>query len=401
MLYFIKDKKNCTGCTACYSACPKNCIEMIRDVRGFLYPEANGDICTNCGMCEKVCPILKNGRVENSLIEQEAVAAIIKDMEKWKLSTSGGAFECICEAMSKRRNKVVVYGAVFDGLYVKHVGAVYPDIQKMYKSKYVQSDMEGCFREIREKLKNGENVIFSGTPCQNAGLKSFLLKEYDNLFCIDFICHGVGSPKVFDNYIKERELKKKKKISEYIFRYKLKRFGDYKRYISKIIYEDRSYEYEEMDEYNNLFLNQLCLRDCCGETCKFRNQKRWSDITIADFNNFRGIFPDIYDSRGYSSVIVNTEKGKQIFEMLVDNMNLYRCRIEDIKKENPLFCRTTAENPKRDEFFEDYINGMTISCLNKKYVSGEKRPLKYYIADNTPYLAKYVLRKIKKLLKNH
>lgn len=395
MLYFLKDKSDCSGCTACKAVCPMQCIEMIRDERGFLYPSADISKCVSCGKCESVCPLRSEEIMSGTPIsEQIAAAAVTRNDAKWQQASSGGAFGAICDCISRNCNNVLVYGAIFDGLYVKHIGENYPKIQKMFKSKYVQSDMGNCFNEIKERLKKGDNVIFSGTPCQVAGLRKFLSKDYDNLFCIDFICHGVGSPKVFDTYIREREKKEKKRIAEYTFRCKVKKMGDYKRHISKITYEDGKYDYELIDNYNALFLDQLCLRDCCGENCRFRNQHRGGDITIADFNSFSKVFPKIYDSRGYSSIVVNTVKGEEIFKRLNEYMIIYQCDIDVIKKENPLFYKTTSENPKRNDFFNDYINGMTISELKNKYIPERKQSIKGIIVQHMPYWAKYTARNL-------
>ena len=348
MMYFTKNKEDCTGCTACKAVCPKKCITMQPDEKGFFYPEADLDICIQCGLCENVCPnqhpryIDQNGNIcteENSErflnTLQYAVTAITKDDEVWKNSTSGGAFSEICNVLNRKAiaegSQMWVYGAAFDGLVVKHCGHRMPDIQGFRKSKYVQSDMQNCFYEIKTHLQNQEQVLFSGTPCQVEGLRAFLGKPYENLFCIDLICHGVGSPSVFKRYLDE--CSQTDKVKKYTFRIKFRKYGNYQRYLSEITRESGKIERILIDDYNKLFLNQLCLRNCCGENCKYRKIHRQGDITLADCNNFTRNYPDIYDDRGYSTIVVNTTKGKAVLGDLPDFMVILPADLDDVKRE--------------------------------------------------------------------
>lgn len=391
MLYFLKGKEDCTGCTACKSICPVRCIEMIRDLNGFLYPEADDNYCIHCNACEKVCPVRKEAPINmNPLNHQVAAAAICKDPQKWESSASGGAFSSICDVFAQDHpERVFVYGAMFHGLSVEHCGRLYPNIDGFKKSKYVQSDLKNCFLEVQDKLKNGYAVLFSGTPCQIAGLRCFLGKPDNNLLCVDLICHGVGSPLVFSNYLAEKECAENKKIESYTFRVKKDFLGNYERHRSRVQYADGSVEEEVEDPYNRLFLNQLCLRDSCGESCRFRNQNRWGDLTIADFNNFIRTFPQQKDSRGYSSIIANTEKGLSILNRLPEFMTVLNCDIEVIKQTNPLFARTTPENPRRAEFFADFRAGDSIAALCRKYAPKKKEPLYVWIKRHIPFNLKY------------
>lgn len=397
MLYFIKNKYNCSGCTACYSVCPKKCIVMIEDESGFLYPKVKENECIHCGLCEKVCPI--NTKKEIVTWEKQHLAvAISKDSQVWENSSSGGAFTEICNTIAEMQPEKIpyVYGAAFDALEVKHIGRRMPDIQAFQKSKYIQSNMQDCFVEIEELLKRDEKVVFSGTPCQVAGLKSFLRKEWENLFTIDLICHGVGSKKVFQRFISEKS--QRKKVISYRFRVKKKKFDYYERYRSEIKYADGSVESIVEDDYNQLFLNQLCLRDSCGEHCLFRTNKRWSDITIADFNGLGVVFPNLKDNRGYSTVIINSKVGEAVYERLSKRMEMHECPIEELRKWNPLFFGTTPENRNRNAFFEDFIAGMRISELRKKYVVEKKKISFSWIKEHIPYNIKFYLKKIYRLL---
>ena len=263
MLSFNIEKKNCSGCSACYSVCPKRCITMVRDEEGFVYPELTSpNTCIDCKLCEKVCPINKSFSVE---IEQKAYAAVSHNYSIWHRSASGGAFSEICRAWGDE--KTLVVGAAWQGFYVHHVGIVGIDnIKPLCNSKYVSSHIEDTFREIREYLKNGK-VIFCGTPCQVSGLRTFLRKDYLNLLTIDLICHGVGSPTVFEACTKVISKQSGKKLKAYSFRAKRKvHESDYLTLLKFI----SGTEYVFQDPYIQLFLKQTCLRPSCGENCKHR-----------------------------------------------------------------------------------------------------------------------------------
>lgn len=391
-MYFLKDKKDCTACTACMNVCPVDCISMIQDEEGFEYPVAD-ERCIHCKKCERVCPI-KNNKIESKIeINQYAAAAVTHNKKLWEASTSGGAFTEICNAFGD--NETVVFGAKFNSLKVVHDYVVGVDnIHVFRKSKYVQSSLSCNFNKAKEFLETGNRVIFSGTPCQIAGLKSFLNKEYDNLLCIDLICHGVGSPKVFQSVIELYEEKYGRKIVEYSFRNRRIKLGNVKIYVSKHRLDNNKTYYVEKDIYNQFFLSQLCLRPSCGSNCKFRSPNRLGDITIADFKNKNGVFPKLKDYKNYSTIVVNSEKGDTVFNELQNKMNILSCEIEDIKKYNPLFYKYTNDNPRRDEFFKDYSNGLKIGLLINKYSSNQKPSNKQLIKDLIPYRFKVWYRNL-------
>lgn len=397
MLYFTVSKDKCTGCTACKTICPTQCISMKKDEEGFLYPYADESKCIHCKACERVCPMLKiHSDDAQKRIDQFAAAAICKDYSDWEKSASGGAFKSICDVFAEMNSgrPLRVYGAAFNQLYVEHKGEEYPDIEEFHKSKYVQSDMKNCFYEIKQDLIEGKAVVFSGTPCQVAGLKCLLKKDYENLLCIDLICHGVGSPMVFSDYLREKEKQTGKRITAYTFRTKKKKWGNYERYRSIVNYSDGSVEAEVEDPYNRLFLNQLCLRDCCGENCQFRTSERWGDLTIADFNNFIRSFPKQKDNRGHSTIVVNTEKGRSVYERLPEFMTLLPCSLDNIAKNNPLFVRSTSGNPARNRFFSDYKMGTSVIELSNKYAPKKREPALIWIRKHIPFRVKYIIYKV-------
>ena len=367
MLKFIADKKDCTGCSACLAVCPVSCISMYEDEEGFLYPVSD-ERCIGCGKCERVCPIYSTQTERFPDHKQSAFAAVTNNMDVWKASTSGGAFTEICSIYGDQ--DTVVFGATFDGLKVVHTYVVgVENIGVFRKSKYVQSDMGNCFCRAEELLQKGTRVIFSGTPCQIAGLRSFLGQEYKKLLCIDLICHGVGSPKVFELMLRYLEDRHHSQLEKYTFRCKQVRFGNLKQYVSCYKFESGKITCVERDEYNQLFLSQVCLRKSCGENCRFRTANRMGDITIADFKGKDDIFPEMQDYRNFSTVVVNSKKGNKIISGLGGGMTLFPCDLEHVKKYNPLFFGATPGNPQRNSFFADLANGMNMTDLLHKYLS--------------------------------
>lgn len=349
MLSFNPEKINCSGCAACYSVCPKHCISMVKDEEGFDYPHLSSpQTCIDCGLCEKVCPI--NGTFPVK-VEQKAFRAVTKDYSIWHRSASGGAFSEICRAWGD--DKTLVVGAAWDGFYVHHIGIVGVDnIKPLCNSKYVSSHIDETFREIREYLKTGK-VIFCGTPCQVAGLRAYLRKDYDNLLTIDLICHGVGSPTVFEACMRTISKQAGKTLKSYSFRAKRKvHEADY---LTLLTFNDKK-EYVVQDPYIQLFLKQTCLRPSCGQNCKYRGSgKRPGDFTIADFKGLTKIFPDLLGTKkNYSTIVANSEKALSVLPSLESQMEMRPVSIEDIVKYNPLFDRHTWFSEDRDKFFEAF-----------------------------------------------
>ena len=347
----IIDKKLCTGCSACYASCPNGSIKMVSDNEGFLYPEIS-DTCIDCGKCQRVCPRI-NQRDLSVDFTQKAYAAVSKDFKIWNRSSSGGAFSEICFAFCD--DNTMFCGALWDKLYVKHACLTAVDeIAPLCKSKYVSSDLGNCHKQIREHLDKGYNVLFCGTPCQVAGLRSFLNKDYDNLLLIDLICHGVGSPAVFSECIKSLEKNFSRKVVSYEFRSKKKVFD--KDHIIKLFFEgDTKPTYITDDRYLQLFVKQHCLRSSCGENCIYRNEHRQGDITIGDFKGLTKVFPHLLGSKkNYSTIVFNTPKGESLFGKLSVRMDMLPCSTEDIKQYNPLFYRHTYISEQRNDFFNDF-----------------------------------------------
>lgn len=353
ILPFIFNKSKCTGCGACFNICPLHCIKMFQDEEGFLYPMAS-DACVKCGQCERICPQIYKPQTYN-LKNKKAFAAISKDDNIWRRSSSGGAFSEICKSFSDTNTMIV--GAVWNKLKVEHKCVIgMENVGQLCKSKYIASDTNNVYKNIRKHLDNREKVIFCGTPCQVSGLKKYLKKEYRNLLLIDLICHGVGSPKVFESCIQIMNEEFGGTIVSYEFRAKKKVFKE--NHIQKLLFKDKNRSiYVKQDPYIQLFLSQLCLRPCCGSNCQYRTEFRQGDITIADFKGLEKVFPELLGTkRNYSSIIFNTEKGLALLPDLQENMVMYECTLKDIKTRNPLFFQQTESSGKREAFFLEYQN---------------------------------------------
>lgn len=321
----IDEKSDCCGCTACKNICPKGAIEMVEDSEGFKYPQINKEKCIDCGLCKKVCPIL-NKQTFNEF-KQKAYLFQNKKEDVRKESTSGGFYSAIGEYVID--NGGVVYGASFDKDFkVKHTSATTKkELAKFRKSKYVQSDLTDTFTEIKKYLDDKKLVVFSGTPCQVAGLSNFLKKKYDNLILIDIMCHSVPSPLYYEKY-KEYILKKMnaKKINNVNFRDKRK-YG-YKYSMMTVETDNGVYSQGiDTDPYLRAFFGDYSVRPSCYN-CRFKTQKRVSDITIWDCFNINEIDKSFDDDKGTTRILVQTEKG---LDLLLNKLEDVRLKEIDLK----------------------------------------------------------------------
>jgi len=348
----LAEHNKCTGCTACYNVCPSNCIEMRENEEGFKYPGIDLKKCTNCNLCAKVCPA--NGNY-NSKLPVNVYAVKNKDDSKRKESSSGGVFVELAEYIIE--NGGTVYGAAYNSKNeVEHIGIQRKeDIKKLQGSKYLQSNLSNCYREIKELLKQDKVVLFTGVPCQIQGLKSFLNKDYDNLICIDVICHGVPSPKIFKNYILELEKEHNSKISNIDFRYKQDSWKNFKVCITfengKKIVEDFS-----KNIYMRGFLRNIYLRKSCYQ-CMAKPLKNESDITIGDYWGIQNIDSKFDDDKGCSAVLINTSKGIEIFEHIKNKFTIKDSNIDEVLAENRLLIKSVEETPTREMFFRELEEG--------------------------------------------
>lgn len=354
----------CCGCTACYAICPKGAITMQEDSEGFKYPAIDKSKCIDCGLCSKVCLLDKNS--DKVITSIESFACTAKDENFAKQSSSGGVLPLLTNMFAEQQ--AVIYGAAFDNNWkVKHIRVNDIDeLKKLYTSKYVQSDMGDSFKQVKHDLDIGKEVLFAGTPCQVAGLKSYLSKEYNNLTTVDFICHGVPSPLVWQRYIIAMEKKLNNKITEISFRDKK---DGWKNYYFKLSTANGDVFYEKHDEniYMKGFLKDLYLRPSCYD-CKFKTLHRASDITLADFWGIEKIIPEINVEKGVSLCWASSEKGDTILDKALKQTIYEQVDLNEAIKHNPSAITSVKRHKNRNKFFEDISKSdIDIISLIEKY----------------------------------
>ncbi|MGN1337074.1 MAG: Coenzyme F420 hydrogenase/dehydrogenase, beta subunit C-terminal domain [Candidatus Coprovivens sp.] len=378
----IIEKNKCTGCSACMNICPKKAITMKKDKEGFLHPEINQEKCINCGLCKKTCPVL-NTKTNPSI--NKCYVAYNKDSKVKENSSSGGIFDSIARVVLK--DKGLVIGAAFnkDNKLNHIIIEKEKDLDKVKGSKYLQSDLNNVFTTIKENIDD-RIVLFVGTPCQVAGLKAYLKKDYENLICIDLFCHGVPSPKLFDKYVNELEERHNDKLLNYIFRDKSTGWDNYS---NKATFKNKEYkELQKDNNYMKLFLLDIALRESCYD-CNFKLGNKYSDITLGDFWGVNNYYPEMYNKKGVSAIIINTNKGLDIFNKISSNLEYKNCKLEEILSGNPSLKLSGKYPTRRNEFF-DNIDTLNINALTKKYT---KRPLYKRILGKLKRVIKKVLGK--------
>lgn len=355
----------CTGCGACKEACHKDAIVMQRNSEGFLYPVVRSS-CINCGMCVRICPII-NECNKNEI--RKLIGGKHKNFDITMMSSSGAAFYLFANFFVK--NGGYVSGVVFDGFKVKHILTNQcHEIRKMLGSKYVQSDMNNIYTEIGQCLKKGKLVLFTGSPCQVAGIKAAFDDKYsDKLYTMEYICHGVPSPAVWEEHIQKYEnyFGAKERISNINFRNK-DRFG-WHSFELEITYSNNKKEYYGVreDNYYNGFLENLFLRNSCYG-CKFKGIKRNADICVADFWGMEKYASSKllqYDKEGVSLIALCSDKALQLFERVqeafdyevIDNIAAFTSNLASMEP--------ASKNRNRKRFFKYREKYGTEFALNK------------------------------------
>lgn len=368
---------DCVGCGACANACPKSCLNLIADKCGFLHPEIQKVSCTNCGACEKVCPVINENKKEKTPVQTYAAYS---ENENVRLSSSSGGLFCTI-AKYIIENGGIVYGAAFDeNLYLKHtdIDSV-EDLYLLQGSKYIQSDIGLSFKKIKEHLNTNRLVLFCGTPCQVEGLLHFLQKPYENLFTIDFICHGVPSPKAWQEYIKYQELVFSAKAHSIYFRDKSTGWLSYSyriKFLNNCEYLQNNYK----DVYSKAFLQNISLRKSCYN-CKFKTINRNSDVTMGDLWGIQRILPDLTDNKGVSVAFIQSEKGKTLLDQVKNNLWLQEISADTAIESNSAMVKSVYEHNFRDYFFKNLgkqnFERLVENCLNPSYYIRFKRKLSH------------------------
>lgn len=371
----IVSKNKCTGCTACATICPKKSITLIEDNEGFKHPIIDQEKCINCGLCKKTCPVLNT--TENKAINECYVAYNKDDKEKEKAS-SGAIFSLVANYILDKNG--IVIGAAFDNDNKLNHTAITKkeELDKLKGSKYLQSNLNNIFSFVKENIKD-KKILFVGTPCQVAGLKAVVKNE--NLLCIDIVCHGVPSPKLFEKYIKELEEENNDKLINYNFRDKSTGWDTYSN--TAKFKNNKKTELAKDNNYMKLFLSDIALRESCYN-CNFKIGNKYSDITLGDFWGVQKYYPEMYNKKGVSAIIINTEKGKEIFKKIQSNLEYKECKLEEIISGNPSLKKSVEYPKKRNSFFNE-LEMCNMNYLNKKYVKKHSK-------------IKKILRKIKKII---
>lgn len=360
----IKSEKDCTGCYACSSICPQKCISMNCDNEGFEYPNVDYNECIKCGLCIKVCPIIN--KVEEYQHDTKGYACINEDETIRLRSSSGGIFSVIAEHILDCGG--VVFGVGFNEDFKVAHGYVETkdELEKFRGSKYVQSKIGNTYKQARDFLIQGRKVLFTGTPCQIAGLKSYLDKDYENLLCQDIICHGVPSSMVWEEYLKFREESSGSKVECVSFRSKIK---GWMKFSLQIKYKNGAEYHDTID--SDIFLvgfnANLYLRPSCYD-CSFKTEHRNADFTIADFWGIQNIEPKMNDDKGVSLLITHSQKGNKVLEQIRKKLIIKEINLKKALVFNPAMITSMKKHPNRDNFFNE-LKKLSFDNLIKKYCS--------------------------------
>ncbi len=422
----IQNKQDCCGCSACVQRCPKQCISLHEDEEGFLYPEVDLDVCIDCGLCEKVCPVIHQAEERTPL---EVFAAKNPNERIRMESSSGGVFTQLAE------QTIVAGGVVFGVKWNEHFEAVHAytetkeGLAAFRGSKYVQSRVGATFKQAENFLKEGRQVLYSGTPCQIAALKLFLRKDYENLLAVDFICHGTPSPGVFRWYLGEefaketaRQSGKKNQFRSSLpipsiakadvlareqgfeiedIRFRDKRVG-WKKFsfvlslkpLSKVTTAGEknsvslSYTLHE-NSFMKGFLSDLYLRPSCHK-CIARKGKSGSDITIGDYWGISSLMPNLDDDRGISAIVLNTLKGLEYIGEIP--MVLFSTSYEELSVRNKCLLHSCDTPKNRQLFFVS--DGVSFHEKIRKYHRRTQRPSLMICLKTIMYkILKFVLKK--------
>ena len=374
-----KPKEKCTGCGACAQHCPTESIVMKRDEEGFLYPVADPERCAACGLCEEICPV---DRQKAEYIMPHAYAARNKDAALCRSSSSGGIFSALAESVIRRGG--IVYGSALDGSFsARHESAeTLEELEKLRGSKYLQSETGRTFVEVKEQLKTGITVLLSGTPCQIAGLKAYLGEDPGQLYLVDVACHGVPSPSVWERYLQKRCEEARAEAAAVSFRDKTTGWKDYSLRIGFRTSEAYIRKHDK-DPYMKVFLRNYSLRPSCY-ACPAKGSAAVSDITLADMWGAEQICPSLKTDEGLSLVLVNSEKGRLLWEDAADHTDRLEVPAKDALQHNPALFVSAVRPDDRDVFMKAVRENKPILPLLKQY---EDRSL-----------PERVLRKLKHLL---
>lgn len=343
----LKIQERCVGCRSCEQSCPKHCISFVEDKEGFLYPEVDDKKCIECKICLKVCPC-ENAKLHRSTPKKVWAWKSTKSADVMR-SASGGAADSAAKTVLEMNG--VVYGAAYDEKFVvSHIEVTDDeDRKKIQSSKYVQSDLKDCYTKIKKWLTQNRKVLFTGCPCQVAGLYAFLGGDKNNLYTIDLICHGVPSPKFLKRYLEYQSEKNGGQVNYLNFRSK-----DKKGWSTRIKIKTKKKTMEMplvLDRYGKHFMEGDCYRESCYQ-CEFANINRVGDITVGDFWGIIKSHPHFYSAKGVSSVFVNTIKGQWLFQNMENQADTENATLEECLVGQENLTKSSIRPVNRDWFYE-------------------------------------------------
>lgn len=347
----IIEKKYCTGCEACLNACAHSAIMMVRDHEGFDYPSIDGNKCVNCGLCLKVCPVLHYEDIADKRKAYNDVQKAIAAKTNWegwrKVSSSGGIFPTIANHILKHGG--IVAGAAFDSSFDVHHIIINNenDLPKVQASKYAQSQIGYVYKEIKKHLADGRLVLFAGMACQVEGLKSYLRKEYSNLYTVDLICMGIPSPGVWRGYL---DTTFQGESIRHI-NFKDKTYG-WRTFALRIETNRRSFLQKGFDNaFFQCMFKTYSLRPSCFN-CPFKKEERLSDFTLADCWGTVKEVPHLDDNKGLSSVVVHSSKGWRLWKELAPWIDTEEVALTSIVTHNENLVRNRQCSVYRGEFYK-------------------------------------------------
>lgn len=361
--------QNCSSCGACANICVHGAITMRLDKEGFYRPFIDKEKCIKCGACEKVCPWNKSIiNPNNAEYNPKTIAAYAKDENIRTRSSSGGIFSVLAEKILDEGGAVVGV-AQLGTIDIGHIVVDNrSDLARLRGSKYVQANVGFIYREVRDLLKKKRKVLFSGTPCQVAGLYAVLgdLRSSENLVTVDIVCHGTPSVKLLKKYVIDIEKKFHKNIDHITFREKN---TGWKSYSLKHCFNegDSIIVPHGQSKYMDLFLSRICQNTSC-DACHYRRLPRIADITLGDYWGISKYHPEMDDDKGTSVVLLNTEHGKILFESVAINLIYCDSKVEYAIEGNPCIVRSSKRHPKRAEFFTN-LDDCSFDFLTKTYCS--------------------------------
>ena len=358
---------NCCGCTACNNICNSGCISMVANDEGFLYPSVDYNKCINCGLCETVCPVLNKKNEESGFYKdtRKTYSAVSVDRNSLKSSSSGGVFSVLAEETLKQDG--CVFGASFSDCFRNVEHKCIDDVRELEQlkgSKYLQSDLKNSFSLCKKHLEKGKKVLFSGVPCQIAGLKKYLGKDYSNLVCVEVICHGVPSPLVWQKYLDAIE-SKLGKTESVTFRDKSAGWDSFGMKIQSSDGKELI-EIHQANSYMAVFLKNLALRESCY-VCPAKGENSCADMTLGDFWGLTSAYPEFYDDGGVSVVVIHTSKGQKMIENVSDRLVLHETDLNKSLEDNWIIYRSVSRPRERDVFYHD-LKHKSWEKIERKYL---------------------------------